>query len=107
LEGDVYDRERLVDSITAELEVATERSPSSRMVWIMQAFSQGAPEYLRMPRAEEMHDLASIVYSTNIDGAMWYPWTFSDTYGDYLSGHPELYPTVREIYEDVVLPKRR
>jgi hypothetical protein len=34
---------------------------------------------------------------------MWYPWLFNDTYSDFLSNHPELYPVVREVYEEYVL----
>jgi hypothetical protein len=56
-----------------------------------------------MPTADEMRDLASIVYSTDIDGALWYPWTMSGLYSDFLSNHPELYPVVREVYDEYVL----
>ena len=55
-----------------------------------------------MPTADEMRDLAELVYSTDVSGALWYPWAFGELYSDYLSRHPELYPVVQEIYEEVV-----
>jgi len=103
-EGGVYEREAFIAQLTADLAVTRERAPNSKLVWTMQSFAQGAPYHLRMPDADEMRDLASIVYSTDIDGALWYPWYWDDDqYSDFLSNHPELYPVVREIYEEYVL----
>jgi len=98
--GGVYERDQVITQLAADLEVARERAPNSKIVWIMQSFEQTyAPYYLRMPNADEMRDLASIVYSTDVDGALWYPWYWdNDLYSDFLSNHPELYPVVREIY---------
>ncbi|NVM57864.1 MAG: hypothetical protein HWN51_07080, partial [Desulfobacterales bacterium] len=97
-----YERMELIARLTVDSAVARERAPNSRIVWVMQSFAQGPPSNLRMPDAEEMRDLASIVYSTDIDGALWYVWRFGDLYSDFLSRHPELYPVVREIYENYV-----
>jgi len=103
LEDGTYERERLLSQLTADLAVARERAPNSRIVWSMQCFAQSGA--YRMPTADEMRDVASIVYATDIDGALWYPWTFGDLYSDFLSNHPELYPVVREVYEEYVLAK--
>jgi hypothetical protein len=107
LEDGTYERDKVISQLTADLAVARQRAPNSKVVWAMQSFAQGAPYYLRMPEADEMRDLASIVYSTDIDGALWYVWTFGDLYSDFLSNHPELYLIVQEVYEDVVLPIKR
>jgi hypothetical protein len=100
-EDGTYERERFISQLTADLAVARERAPNSRIVWSIQCFAQNG--YYRMPTADEMRDLASIVYSTDIDGALWYPWTMSGLYSDFLSNHPELYPVVREVYDEYVL----
>jgi hypothetical protein len=105
--GGIYERDELIARLEADLEVARERAPNSKFVWIMQSFEQRyAPYYLRLPTAEEMRDLASIVYSEDVDGAMWYVWVFDSLYTDFLSNHPELHPVVREIYDDYVLTQR-
>ena len=101
--GSVYDRDQLIDRLTADLSVTREQAPNSKFVWLMQSFASSGP--YRMPTADEMRDLASIVYSMDVDGALWYVWQF-DPYSDFLSNDPELYPVVREIYEDVVLPRK-
>lgn len=102
-EGGVYERDELIAQLTADLAVARERAPNSKIVWSMQSFEY-TPEDLRMPNANEMRDLASIIYSTDIDGAFWYSWLpAADTYTDELSNHPELFPVVREIYDKSVL----
>ena len=59
-----------------------------------------------MPDAEQMYDLAALAFAAGIDGASWYPWRFDDQYSDYLSKHPELFDTVRHIYDTIVLPYR-
>jgi hypothetical protein len=104
--GGIYEREELVARLMADLAIARQQAPNSKIVWGMQSFAQGRPYNLRMPDADEMRDLASVVYSTDIDGALWYTWTFGDLYSDFLSNHPELYPVVREIYEEYVLPAK-
>jgi hypothetical protein len=101
-EGGVYERDQFIAQLTADLAVARERAPNSKIVWAMQSYEY-TPDKLRMPNADEMRDLASIVYSTDIDGAFWYTWDFNDSsYSDELIKHPELYPVVREIYEEFV-----
>jgi endo-1,4-beta-mannosidase len=95
-----YRRSELISQLSADLEVARERAPNSKFVWLMQSYAQSGS--YRMPTAEEMRDLASIVYSMDIDGALWYVWWFGPLYNDFLSNHPELHPVVREIYEDIV-----
>lgn len=105
LEGGVYEKEQLVDQLTADLSVMREQAPNSKFVWLMQAFGSGGP--YRMPTPDEMRDLAFIVYSTDVDGALWYVWWFESVYSDFLSSQPETHPVAREIYEDVVLPRKR
>jgi len=105
-EGDVYEREVVTERLMADLAVAKARAPNSKFVWGMQSFAQGPPFNLRMPDEDEMRDLASIVYSMDIDGALWYPWWFGDLYSDFLSNHPELYPVVQEVYQEYVLPAK-
>ena len=101
LEGGAYERSELVAQLEADLAVAEARAPNSRIVWSMQCFAQD--EYYRMPDDEEMRDLASIVYARDVDGALWYPWNRgSDLYSDSLVNHPELYPVVLEIYQQLV-----
>jgi len=98
-EGGIYERDRVISQLEADLVVAEERAPNSKIIWIMQAFAQGSPYNPRMPTADEMRDLASIICSSRVDGAFWYTWTFSDGYSDFLSNHPELYSVVKEISE--------
>ena len=101
-DGGVYERDELIAALRADLAVVRERAPNSRMVWTMPTLTY-PPDHFRMPTADEMRDHAAIVYSVDIGGAWWYPWKFSDYYDDFLFGHPELYPVVREIYEEYVL----
>jgi hypothetical protein len=103
--GGVYERDELIAHITADLAVVRERAPHSKLVWTMPAFDY-PPDNLRVPTADEMQDLASIVYSMHVAGAWWYPWKFNSLYNDSLFYHPELYPAVRNIYEEYVLPAR-
>jgi len=98
-EDGTYEREELISQLDADLTVARERAPNSKIVWTLQCFAQDG--YFRMPSEEEMRDLASIVYSRDVDGALWYPWTFNDLYSDFLVNHEELHPVVREIYEEL------
>jgi len=101
-----YQREELITRLQADLSVARERAPNAQFVWLMQAFAQDESS-LRMPSADELCDLAALVYSMDIDGALWYPWQFGSLYSDTLGEHPELYPVIREIYENHVLPAKR
>lgn len=102
-----YERDKLIAQLEADLATARERAPNSRIIWTMQGFAQGAPYFLRMPTSEEMFDLASVIYSYDeIAGAWWYPWIFDDEYSDFLAQRPELHPSIRLIYEQIVLPQR-
>jgi hypothetical protein len=101
-DGGIYERDELSAHITTDLTVARERAPHSKIVWTMPAFDY-PPEHFRMPTADEMRDLASIVYSMDIAGAWWYPWKFNKLYNDFLLNHPELYPVVKEIQDEYVL----
>lgn len=103
--SDGYERDQLANWLKAEVAVALERAPKSKIVWYMQSFAQDPPGY-RMPQAEEMYDMASLVYESGMDGAIWYVWTFESLYDDYLSNHPELFDTVIQINQDLVLPCR-
>jgi len=105
LPGGVYQRDQMISTLEADIAVAKERAPNSKLFYGMQSFAQ-AGDY-RMPTAEEMVDMASIVYSKDIEGALWYVWWFGPLYEDFLSNHPELYPVVREIYDEIVLPKKQ
>ena len=100
-DGGIYERNQLIANLTAELAVARERAPHSKIVWMMPAYEY-PPDHTRIPSADEMRDLASIVYSKGVTGAWWYPWKFGDLYTDFLFNHPELYATVRSIYEGSV-----
>jgi hypothetical protein len=100
-EGPVYERAQLIAQLEADLAVARARAPNAKIVWSLQSFAH-RDGYYRMPTADEMRNLASIIYSTDIDGALWYPWDFGELYSDFLSKHPELHPVVKEIYEDIV-----
>ncbi|MGD9030930.1 MAG: hypothetical protein PVG25_14080 [Anaerolineae bacterium] len=104
-EDDTFEKATLISHVEADLAVARARAPNAKIVWSMQCFAQEVPlgDDYRMPTAEEMRDLASIVYSRGVDGALWYPWDFQGgLYSDFLSNHPELYPVVREIYDEIV-----
>ena len=103
-ENGTYKRNKVISHLDADLAIARERAPDAKVVWSMQCFAQQG--HSRMPTAEEMEDLASIVYDRDVAGALWYPWHFGDLYSDVLSNHPELYDTVRQIYEGHVLPSR-
>jgi hypothetical protein len=105
-QGGVYERDKVIAQLTADLAVARERAPKSKIVWGMQSFAQGAPYRLRMPSAAEMEDLASIVYSNDLAGGWWYPWKFNSLYNDFLFNHQELYPVVRNIYTKYVQPAK-
>lgn len=100
-----YDREKLIERITADLAIARELAPNTKIVWKMQVFAQD--ENFRLPTQTEMKDLAEIVYASGVDGALWYPWRMDATYDDYLSNHPALYHVINEIYERIVIPRKR
>jgi hypothetical protein len=104
LEDGTYAREDLYSKLQASLAVTRERAPNSKFVWLMQSYAKSGE--FRMPTAEEMRDLASLVFSMDVDGALWYVGWFGSLYSDFLSSHPELFPTVREIYDDVVVPSK-
>jgi hypothetical protein len=104
-DGGVYEREQSRAILEADLAVASERAPNSKIVWTMQAMVY-AREHLRMPTGDEMRDHAAIVYASDVAGAWWYLWTFDGHYDDVLSNHPELYPVVSEIYGRYVLPRK-
>lgn len=100
-----YERDKLINRLKSEVAVAFERAPESKIVWYMQSFAQDSLD-LRMPQTEEMYDMARLVYESGMDGALWYVWSFGSLYDDYLSNHPELHNTVRQIHQDIVLPCR-
>jgi hypothetical protein len=102
---DEYHWDEFLTHLHEDLAVARERAPNSKIVWAMQAFAQDPPGF-RMPTSAEMDDMAREVYAAGVDGALWYPWTFNTLYDDFLFNHPELYGTVRDVYQDHVLPRR-
>jgi hypothetical protein len=103
-EGGIYQREQLMQALVEELELAQELAPQSRIIWTMAAFAY-PQDNLRLPNAEEMVDLATLVYGAGYVGAFWYTWDFDESsYPDFLSRHPELFSSVREIYDTVVFP---
>ncbi|KPL72017.1 hypothetical protein ADN00_16115 [Ornatilinea apprima] len=99
---DGFDQDELRARIAADLSTARQRAPKSKIVWYMQAFA-GAESGYRVPTANEMEEIARIVYEAGVDGAMWYVWSFNSLYNDTLCRHPELFATVRKIYEETVL----
>ncbi len=101
-----YERDTLLQRLKDDVTVMRERAPNSKIVWGLQAFATDSPGY-DMPSAEQMYDQAALVYGAGVDGAGWYPWTFGELYSDVLSDHPELYDTVREVYDTIVLPRRQ
>jgi hypothetical protein len=101
-----YERDILLQKLKDDLAVMRERAPNSKLVWGLQTFAKDPPGY-EMPTAKEMYDLAAIVFAAGVDGASWYPWTFGELYSDVLSNHPELYDTVRRVYDTIVLPYRQ
>jgi hypothetical protein len=105
LDGGVYLRDELIAAMTEDLAVARERAPNSKIVWTMPTLVY-PPDNFRMPTADEMRDHAAIVYSMDVAGAWWYPWKFEGHYDDVLFNHPEIYPVVREVYEEYVLPAK-
>ena len=99
-----YERNEVKKRIIADLRTARKHAPNSKIVWYLQAFVPESSNY-RMPTAEEMEDLASIVYESGADGAMWYVWQFNPLYSDYLSLHPELFDTIKRIHDNTVVPQ--
>jgi hypothetical protein len=100
-----YEREVVIAQLHDDLALVRALAPEVKVVWSMQAFAQGAPEYLRMPTEAEMRDLAALVYGAGVDGALWYPWNFNSLYDDTLSQHAELHQVIRDIFEEHVLLK--
>lgn len=101
--GGRYERDALVNRMIEDIRTTRERAPNSKIVWTMQGFALTLPYQLRMPTGPEMRDLASVVYSMDVDGALWYTWTWNQSYDDYIVNHPELYPVIREVYDEVVV----
>lgn len=101
-----YQRDILVQRLQDDVAVMRQRSPNSKLVWGLQAFAQDPPGY-DMPNADEMYDVANIAYAAGVDGASWYPWTLGELYDDVLSNHPELYDVVRQVYDEIVLPRQQ
>jgi hypothetical protein len=101
-----YERDILVQKLKEDVAVTRERAPTSKIIWGLQAFAQGSSGHY-MPNAEQMYDLAAVVFAAGVDGAAWYPWTFSEQYDDFLANHPELYDTVRRVYDEIVVPRRQ
>ena len=99
-----YQREELISRLTSDLAIARKNAPKSKFIWLMQGFAQESS--FRMPTANEMYDLAAIVYDLQVDGALWYCWNFGSLYSDYLSQHPELASPIREIRQNIVVPKK-
>jgi hypothetical protein len=102
-DGGIYERDQVRAILEADLATAKRRAPNSKIVWTMQAIEY-RPDHLRMPTADEMRDLAALVYARKPSGAWWYLWTFEGHYDDVLANHRELHPVVRDIYRDIVLP---
>ena len=105
-DGDVYERDEVIDYLNAELAIASEHAPNSKIIWVMQVFAQKQGYNLRMPTADEIEDLAEIAYATDIYGISWYTWTFDDDYYDFLENHPELFSVIGDIYEEYVLSEK-
>ena len=95
---DRYERDKLVQQLQDDLTVAHERAPKSKIVWYIQAFAQNLSGH-RMPTEDEMRDVASLVFDSGVDGAIWYVWTFNSTYDDFLVRHPELFAAVKNVYQ--------
>lgn len=94
-----YNRDEYIQRLNEEIATFRELAPNSKFVWAIQGF--GSAEYERvMPSAEQMHDMASLALSSDVDGVWWYVWQFSDVYEDYLVNYPQLHPTIRDIYEE-------
>lgn len=97
-----YDIEEYVDRLALELSTVRELAPNSKFVWVMQAFESELSGRV-MPSADQMREIASIALETDVDGVWWYVWNFdTNQYEDFLGKHPELYPVVREIYEEYI-----
>jgi len=100
--GDKIDELKI--QIKKDMAIAHERAPKSKIVWLMQSFSQKSSN-LRMPNANDMNSLADIVYASGVDGVIWYVWSCDSLYDDCLSKHPELHDTIGQIYKNhLVMP---
>lgn len=103
-----FDREKFIERIEGDIALMKEKAPNSEFVWAMQGFATGEPFNLRVPTSEEMKEIATITYSyKELFGAWWYPWVFdTEEYQDFLSLRPDLHPTLKTVYEDIVLPSK-
>lgn len=103
-----YLRAELVAHLEREIEALRRYAPESCLIWTMQAMAHSGDE-LRMPTSDEMWDYATLVFEQPaIVGAWWYMWRWDNPlYSTYLVLHPELHPTVREIADRLVAPRRR
>ena len=97
-----YQLDEYIDRLALELATVRELAPNSKFVWVMQSFESAEAKKV-MPNAEQMREIASIALETDVDGVWWYVWNFDESqYQDVLSKHPELFPVVREIYEEYI-----
>ena len=85
-----------------------QEAPNSKFIWAMHGFATGEPFNLRVPTSEEMKEIATITYSyPELYGAWWYTWVFDpNEYQDFLSLRSDLHPTLKEVYEEIVLPSK-
>lgn len=102
-----YQRAELIAHVEREIAALKRYAPESKLIWTMQSMAHEG-DRLRMPTAEEMIDYAEIVYAQpEIIGGWWYMWRWdNDLYPEYLAAAPELHPTVREIADTIVAPRR-
>ncbi|MBE0699407.1 MAG: hypothetical protein IH586_20995, partial [Anaerolineaceae bacterium] len=101
-----YNRNELIRRLKADLDTAHRLAPNSKIVWYLQSFAKDG-DSLRMPDSREMFDIAKIVIDSGVDGVMWYAWSFNSLYSDTLGRHPELFPTIKQVYKELVVPSRK
>lgn len=96
LDDGSYQREAFISRLDGDIAAIQELAPSSKLVWLMQVFASDE-FHKRMPDAEEIRDASNIITERQKDlaGVFWYVWEFDQTYDDFLSNHPELFPVVR------------
>ena len=107
LDNGSYQRDELIAHIEREIATLQRYAPESRLIWTMPAMAHRG-DRLRMPTSDEMWDYANLVYGRpEISGAWWYMWRWDNQlYSTYLAEHPELHPTVRNIADAIVAPRR-